>query len=149
MKKSVAITLLCILSLAFLLIACGTSEPDIPDNAAIVIVGNVEKETGWLEETVRAMDTIDVESKNSNGDSELYKGVLIKSLLENAGVKPQATSIIFISEDGKSSGDVPVSDVISCENCILSFRTKGGFSVVAPDLGKDAQIKGIVRIDVK
>jgi hypothetical protein len=149
MNKNFIITLLCVFSLVFLLMACGASEPDIPEDAALVIVGNVEKEIGWLEETIRAMDTIDVESTNSSGDSELYTGVSIRTLMENAVVNPEATSIIFISDDGKSSGEIPVSDVITCENCIVSFRTKGGFSIVAPDLGKDAQIKGVIRIDVK
>ena len=59
------------------------------------------------------------------------------------------SNIGFVSDDGKSSGEIPIKDVLSCENCIMSFRTKGGFSVVAPDLGKDAQIKGVVRIEVK
>jgi hypothetical protein len=149
MNKTVAITLLCVIPFFILMTACGTSEPEIPDNAALVIVGNVEKETGWLEETVRSMDTIDVESTNNNGDSELYTGVSIKSLLEDAGVMPEAASIIFFSDDGKSSSEIPITDVLSCEKCIVSFRTKGGFSIVAPDLGKDAQIKGVVRIDVK
>lgn len=149
MKKIVAISLFYLIPFTMMLTACGSTEPDIPENAALVIVGKVDQEIGWLEETVRAMDTVDVESTNNNGESEAYTGVSITSLLDLAGVKPEAAKIVFFSDDGKSSGEIPISDVLSCEHCIVSFRTKGGFSVVAPDLGKDAQIKGVIRIEVK
>lgn len=149
MKKLVVITLSCFVLFALLLTACGSDESAIPEDAALVIVGNVNQEIGWLEETIKSMESMDVESANSKGESDTYTGVSIKSLLEQAEVKPEATTIVFFADDDSSSGEIPITDVLSCENCIVSFRTKGGFSIVAPDLSKDAQIKGVIRIEVK
>ncbi len=149
MKKTTYLTLFLLVLLVGLLCACNPNEPDIPENAALIIVGNVDQEIGWLEETVRSMDSIEVEASNSKGESDVYSGVSIKSLLDKAGVQPDAVFVAFFADDDSSSGEIPLTDVISCENCIVSFRTKGGFSIVAPDLSKDAQIKGVVRIEVK
>jgi hypothetical protein len=149
MNKNIILTLAFLMLLSFTLIACGSIESKIPENASLVIVGNVDQEVGWMEETVKTMDVIEVESTNSKGESDTYTGVSIKSLLEEAGVKPDAMTVIFFSDDGNSSSEIPVRDVLSCDDCIVSFRNKGGFSIVAPDLSKDAQIKGVVRIEVK
>jgi hypothetical protein len=149
MNKNITITLSFLFLFSFTIFACRSHESNIPDNASLVIVGNVDQEVGWMEETVKTMDVIDVESTNSKGESDTYAGVSIKSLLQKAGVKPDAITVIFFSDDGNSSGEIPISDVLSCENCIVSFRNKGGFSIVAPGLSKDTQIKGVVKIEVR
>ena len=99
MKKLVVITLSCFVLFALLLTACGSDKSAIPEDAALVIVGNVNQEIGWLEETIKSMESMDVKSTNSKGESDTYTGVSIKSLLEQAGVKPEATTIVFFADD--------------------------------------------------
>ena len=88
MNKNFVITILCVLSLVFLLMACGASEPDIPDDAALVIVGNVEKEMGWLEETVQdvsydaARRTVTLQLK------EAPRGNLVRLIVKGTGAFP-------------------------------------------------------------
>jgi hypothetical protein len=120
----------------------------IPEDAALKITGNVETEIGWTEEQVRAMKTTDAQSTNSQGQAETYTGVLINDLLALAGPKNDATTLVFVA-DGGSTAEVPLAEVQACTDCIVSFRSKGGFSTVLPGFSKQAQVKGVVEIQVK
>jgi DMSO/TMAO reductase YedYZ molybdopterin-dependent catalytic subunit len=120
----------------------------IPENAALKITGNVENEIGWTEEKVRSMDTIQAESTNKQGETSTYTGVPVNDLLGKAGPKADATTLVLVADDGYSA-EVPLADVQACEDCIVSFREQGGFSTVLPGFPGNAQVKGVVEIQVK
>jgi tungstate transport system substrate-binding protein len=120
----------------------------IPANAALKITGNVTNEVGWTEEDVRAMDTIEAQSKNKAGETKTYTGVPICALLELAGVQADATTLVFVGDDGYTA-EVALADVQACEDCIVSFRNQGGFSTVLPGFSGDVQVKGVVEIQVQ
>jgi tungstate transport system substrate-binding protein len=115
--------------------------------AALKITGMVDQEMAWTEEEVKAMPTMEAERENNAGQMETYTGVSIGSLLQMAGPKAGADTVTFIADDGYSA-DVPLADVLACEDCIFSFRTQGGFSVVMPGFSSGAQVKGVVEVQV-
>ena len=53
-------------------------------------------EIGWIGEDVRAMDTIEAQSTNKQGQTETYTGVPINKLLEMAGPAADATTLAFV-----------------------------------------------------
>jgi hypothetical protein len=112
------------------------------------ITGNVTEEVGWTEEEVRAMDTIEAQSTNKQGETKTYTGVPINALLELAGVNEGAATITFVAEDDYTA-DVPLADVQACQDCIVSFREQGGFSIVMPGFPGSVQVKGVIEIQVK
>ena len=120
----------------------------IPENAALRITGKVATPIGWTEEAVRAMETVDVQSTNKDGQTETYTGVLITDLLALAGPASDATTLVFVADDGYTA-EVPLADVLACADCIVSFRSKGGFSTVLPGFPGNVQVKGVVEIQVK
>jgi DMSO/TMAO reductase YedYZ molybdopterin-dependent catalytic subunit len=120
----------------------------VPENAAFKITGNVETEVGWTEEKIRSMDTIEAEYTNKDGETETYTGVPITDLLGKAGPNADATTLVFVADDGYSA-EVPLADVESCADCIVSFQNQGGFRIVAPGLSGKAQVKGVVEIQVQ
>lgn len=120
----------------------------IPDNAALKITGNVENEIGWSEEKIRAMDTIDAQSTNKAGETSTYTGVLMSDLIASAAPKADATTLVFVADDG-FTGEVALADVMACTDCIVSFRNQGGFSTVLPGYPGNVQVKGVVEIQVK
>jgi tungstate transport system substrate-binding protein len=120
----------------------------IPENAALKITGNVAQEVGWIEEDVRAMDTIEAQSTNKQGETKTYTGVPINALLELAGVGADATTLTYVGDDGYTA-EVALSDVQACGDCIVSFRNQGGFSTVLPGFSGDVQVKGVVEIQVQ
>jgi hypothetical protein len=69
-------------------------------------------------------------------------------LINQTKPKANASSVVFVSEDG-SSTKAALADVMKCSNCILSFRSNGGFSSVLPSFDTKLQVKGVVEIQVK
>jgi len=115
---------------------------------ALKVTGLVDKETGWKEDEVKAMTVISVESTNKSGEKSTYKGVLISDLLKEAGSKADAKTVVFVAGDGFTA-EIALADVVTCEDCIVSFREKGGFSTVLPGQPGSLQVKGVVEIQVK
>ena len=126
--------------------AQGAGEASVEGD--FIITGMVKNPMGWTEDEIRAMDTTDAVSTNKDGAEETYTGVLIVTLLNMAEPKNDATTLVLIADDGYSV-EVPLADVLACADCILSFRTNGGFSSVLPGFAKNTNVKGIVEIQVK
>jgi hypothetical protein len=127
------------------LVGCGGG---IPDDAALKITGLVGMEGGWTEEQIRSMGTIEAESTNNKDETETYTGVPIKDLLGKAGPTGEATTLVFVAADG-STAEVALPEVQACADCIVSFRSQGGFSTILPGFPGSAQVKGVVEIQVK
>jgi len=148
MRKSLVAVLA--LVLVIILAACsGTGTTgSVPEDAALKITGNVNSEVGWSEEDVRAMDTVQTDFTNKDGETSTYTGVLLNDLLDKAGVKGEATAIVFVADDGYTA-EVTLDEVKACTNCIVGFRDEGGFLMVMPDFSNKAQVKGVIEIQVK
>jgi DMSO/TMAO reductase YedYZ molybdopterin-dependent catalytic subunit len=120
----------------------------IPEDAALKITGAVENEIGWTEEKIRSMDTIEAESTNKAGETSTYTGVLISDLLGKAQPNADASTLVFVADDGYTA-EAPLADIQACADCIVSFRNQGGFSIVAPGFEGSVQVKGVVEIRVQ
>jgi hypothetical protein len=140
--KSLKILFIVLFVSVLLLTACAGGE------VALKVTGNVAKEKGWTEDKVKAMDSLDVESTNKNGETSTYTGVLITDLLAEAKPNADATTVVFVGDDGYTA-EVTLEELNACADCIVSFRDQGGFSTVLPDFSSKLQVKGVVEIQVK
>jgi tungstate transport system substrate-binding protein len=116
--------------------------------SALKITGSVKTPQSWSEEQVKAMTTMEAESTNKQGQTETYTGVLIADLLKLAEPLPEATTVVFVADDGFTA-EVTLAEVLACPNCIVSFREKGGFSTVMPGFPGKLGVKGVIEIQVK
>lgn len=129
--------------------AAKPTEASKPAGAAdLKITGKVAQEQSWAEADVKAMQTMEVEAANKNGAMSKYTGVSLKSLLELAKPASDATTLTFVASDGFTA-EMKLADAVACEKCIVSFRDKGGFSMVMPDMDKNLSVKGVVELQVK
>ena len=112
------------------------------------ITGAVAQALSWTEDELTAMDTLDVEGENSDGEAETYTGVAIKPLLEQAQPNADATTVVLVADDGYTA-ELPLADVMACDTCILQFRSQGGFTSRMPGFPKNTSVKGIVEIQVQ
>ena len=108
----------------------------------------MENEIGWTEEEVRAMPTMDAQSTNKQGETETYTGVPLSALLALAVPKAEATTVVFVADDGYTA-EISLAELLACADCIASFRTQGGFSTVLPGFPGALQVKGVVEIQLK
>lgn len=116
--------------------------------AALKITGLVEAEQAWAEADVKALPTMEVEAANKDGVMSKYTGVSLKALLALAKPKADAATVVFVADDGFTA-ELPLADALACENCIVSFRDKGGFSTVMPGMANKLNVKGVIEIQVK
>jgi tungstate transport system substrate-binding protein len=126
----------------------GDTQASAGGDVALKVTGKVETEMEWSEETVRAMDTIEAQSTNNKGETSTYTGVPVNALLELAGVQSDAATLVFVADDGYTA-KLPLADVQACQDCIVSFRNQGGFSMVMPGFEGSAQVKGVIEIQVQ
>ena len=152
MLKRIAPLLILVSLLMALFTGCAAEEatatPEPAADVALRITGKVDNEMASSEEEVRAMETMEAQSTNNKGETETYTGVSINTLLELAGVQTDAATIVYVADDG-STAEIPLADVQACEDCIVSFRTQGGFSIVMPGFPGNVQVKGVIEIQVR
>lgn len=132
---------------ALLLSACGgAAEQEGP--VALQVTGKVVEEKSWTEGQVEAMDTMKAQRENKSGELSTYTGVSVMSVLEEAGLEDDASSVVFVAGDGYEAS-VSVDELQACPDCILSFRNQGGFSAVMPGFSGKLQVKGVVELRVE
>jgi hypothetical protein len=68
--------------------------------------------------------------------------------LKVTGPASDATPVVFVADDG-TTAEAPLADIMGCADCIVAFRSQGGFSIVMPGYPEDMQVKGVVEIQVK
>jgi hypothetical protein len=166
MKKSLYLLFVLLTLAATLLTGCGTTEEVLPTEAAsaeeapaedavveeapvaLRITGLVANEMAWSEAEVKAMEAITVQSTNKDGVLSDYTGVSLNALLALAGVSADATGLVFVADDGFTA-EVTLAEIQACTDCIVSFRSNGGFSTVLPGFPNNVQVKGVIEIQVQ
>lgn len=117
-------------------------------SAGFKITGKVGQEMSWTEAEIRAMPTIEAQATNKQGETSTYTGVPIKELLTLAAPAADATTLVMVGDDGYTA-EVPLADVLACDDCIISFREQGGFSTVMPGMSGKLSVKGVIELQVK
>jgi tungstate transport system substrate-binding protein len=125
----------------------GQTSGGMPEAAALKITGKVNAAMGWTEEEIKALETIQAEYTNKEGQVITYTGVPLTKLLDMAGLQADATSVVLVADDGYTA-EAALAELQACADCILAFRDEGGFSTVMPGFASKLQVKGVVEIQV-
>lgn len=141
------------ISLLFIMVACGTGEtadePEQPSGeVALSVTGMVDNELALTQSELEAMDTIQNETTNKEGETESNTGVPVNSLLDDAGVQADATTVVFIGDDGYEA-EAALGDIRGCNNCIVAFADDGGLYMSLPGFPGNVQVKGVIEIYLK
>jgi DMSO/TMAO reductase YedYZ molybdopterin-dependent catalytic subunit len=139
---------LALIAVLLLSIACGGGDAGMDGGeAALSISGSVSSETSWTMSELEAMETVEVDYTDKDGETTTYTGVPINALLEDAGVESGATTITFVASDDYSA-DAELTEIQACDNCIVGFDD-GSLRVVMPEFSGKMQVKNLVEIQVK
>jgi DMSO/TMAO reductase YedYZ molybdopterin-dependent catalytic subunit len=121
----------------------------VPENTgSLTIKGMVNQELTLKDADLRTMDIVTVSAQGKNGPQD-FQGVLLNALLEKAGLKGEASKLIFTASDGYSvEVDLPV--VRDCPKSLLAFMdTPGNYMIVLPEQPTSTWVKNVVLIEVK
>jgi len=136
-----------------LLVGCGGATEDAGDagatgDTAFKVTGMVGVEKAWTLAELKAMDTLEADYTNKDGETTTYTGVAINALLDEAGAEAGAATIALIADDGYSA-DVTLDEIAGCANCIIGFRDDGRLMSVLPGFAGKVHVKGVVEMQVK
>ena len=149
MSTKKILTILCMVAVAIAAIGCAPAASEAPSaEPAIIITGKVDNESSWTMDELQGIEAMEAERENKEGAVETYKGVSINALLDKAGVAGDAVAIVLVADDGYEA-EVDLAELKACENCIFAFRTNGGLSAVLPGFSGKAQVKGVIKAEVK
>lgn len=133
MKKSILfISLFVVFAL---LSACSGSEE------ALLTVGSQE----YTKSDLESLGTTSVDYTDKDGETTTYEGVLLSTLLEDAGVT--GDNITFTAADDYSA-EASMEEIVGCSNCIVAFDGDS-LRTVMPDFSGKLQVKDLVVISVQ
>ena len=112
------------------------------------MTGKVDQELGWSEDQLRAMEMVDAETVNSQGEKETQVGVPISVLLVKASLQAGATKLVLVADDGYSA-EISLEDLEACPTCVVSFRNQGGLRTAMPGMPGMLHVRGLVEIRVE
>jgi DMSO/TMAO reductase YedYZ molybdopterin-dependent catalytic subunit len=128
------------------------TEAPVAESSAtgsLVVTGLVNQEMGFVEADLRAMEVLKITAEHPKKGKEDYEGVSLNTLLDLAGVKEGATTLVITAVDGYST-EVSLEEIRSCTNCLLGFTsTVEKFKMVMPNLPSGAWVKDVVKLEVK
>jgi DMSO/TMAO reductase YedYZ molybdopterin-dependent catalytic subunit len=132
--------------------AVPTEVPTASASAAtgsLVITGLVNQELGFMEADLRAMEVLKINAEHPKNGSQDFEGVSLNALLDLAGVKDGAATLVITAADSYIS-EISLSDVRACTECLLGFtNTLEKFKLVMPNLPSSAWAKDVIKIEVK
>lgn len=130
--------------------ATPTTAPAAPAaEGTLVITGMVNQELTLTDADLHNLEVAHITAVHPKKGSQEYDGVRLNVLLDKAGMKPGATTVVFIASDGYTA-EVSLNDIRGCADCLLAFTdTKGSYSTVMPGMLGNAWTKNVVKLEVK
>jgi DMSO/TMAO reductase YedYZ molybdopterin-dependent catalytic subunit len=121
----------------------------VPENSGtLTISGMVNQELTLKDTDLRGMDIVTISAQGKNGLQD-FQGVLLNTLLDNAGLKDGASKLTFTASDNFSA-EVNLLDVRNCPKALLAFMdTPGTYMIVLPDQPTSTWVKNVILVEVK
>jgi len=94
------------------------------------------------------LEIVNITAEGKDGPQD-FQGVLLNPILDMAGIKNEATKLVFTASDGYSAV-INLNDLRNSPQALLAFmETPGEYMVVLPDQPTSSWVKNIIKIDVE
>lgn len=129
-------------------ILAATAEPVADNDGEVTLTGLVNTETVIKDAELRSYESMTITAEGKDGPQD-FTGVSLNMLLETAGVKSDATKLVFTAADGYAA-EVSLEDVKNNPNSMLAFmETPGEYMIVIPGSPTSSWVKTVVKIELK
>jgi DMSO/TMAO reductase YedYZ molybdopterin-dependent catalytic subunit len=129
-----------------------TEAPAAPapsgNGTALTLTGLVDKEQSWSLETLQKMDVTSENVDHPKKGIMDVKGILLNPLLDMAGVKVDAKTLVITASDGYSA-EADLKAIRDCPKAMVAFDTDGSLWMVLPDLQSNFWVKSVVKLELK
>ncbi len=138
--------------LAAVLCSCGGTPTPAPTQVpaappALAVKGMVDKELSLTMDAFKALGTTKITAEHPKNGPTDYEGVLLKTVLEQAGVQDGATTAVLSASDGFSA-EVPVADIKACDQCLVAVDGSV-LNMVMPGMSGKSWVKNVISIEFK
>ncbi len=117
--------------------------------ATFILTGLVNQELTLNEAALRALEVKKITAEHPKKGKEEYEGVALNALLDLAGLKDGAKTLLVTAADGYTA-EIDLAAVRACADCLLGFTTTAEkFKMVMPGLESNFWVKDVVKIEVK
>ncbi|MFN8478359.1 MAG: molybdate ABC transporter substrate-binding protein [Kouleothrix sp.] len=126
----------------------GSATGAAPTAAPLAIGGKVDKPMTLTLDAFNTLQQVEIKATDKGGTEQTYKGVLIATLLQQAGVQAGATKVVFTGGDGYTA-EVALSALQADKNAIIATDQNGAFRDIIPTQMPKFWVKGLVKLDVQ
>lgn len=124
-----------------------TAAP-VAGNAALSITGLVDKVQAWSMDDLNKMEVVKLTVEHPKKGQQEAEGVRLNALLDLAGVKPDAKTLVITAADGFTA-TLDLAAVRACADCLIAFNNSGELKSVMPGFDGSAWVKAVVSIEIK
>lgn len=126
-----------------------TEAPAAASTPTLVVTGLVANELALAEADLRAMEVVDLQAEHPKKGMQDYTGVRMSTLMAQAGVEAEATTLVITAVDGFSA-EIDVPTLTACTDCLLAFTdSPESFSAVMPGQSSKLWVKDVVSLEFK
>jgi DMSO/TMAO reductase YedYZ molybdopterin-dependent catalytic subunit len=119
------------------------------EGGTLVITGMVNQELTLTDAELHNLEVAHITAVHPKKGSQIYDGVRLNELLDKAGMKTGATTVLFTASDGYTA-EVSLNDIRACADCLLAFTdTVGSYSTVMPGMLGNAWTKNVIKLEIK
>lgn len=119
------------------------------DQASFTLIGLVDQELSLNETALRGMEARKITAEHPKSGQGEYEGIGLNMLLDLAGVKDEASTLVVTSADGYVT-EISLADIRACADCLLGFTdTPEQFALVMPGQPGNFWAKEVVKVEVK
>jgi len=119
------------------------------EQATFKLTGLVDQELSLNEAALRGLEVLKITAEHPKKGTEEYEGVSLNALLDLAGLKADAKTLLVTAADGFTA-EIDLAAIRACENCLFGFtNTAEKFKLVLPGLESNFWVKDVVSIEVK
>lgn len=120
------------------------------DFSALTLTGLVTNVKTWKVDDLKLMDVVKMTVDQPKKGKVDVTGVRLNALLDLAGPKPEAKTVVFTAVDGYSS-QVALADVRACTDCLIGLNDTGGMNTIMTGTGMPGNlwVKNIIKIELK
>ncbi len=129
--------------------APAAEAPAAASTPTLMVTGLVANELALAEADLRAMEVVDLQAEHPKKGMQDYTGVRMSTLLAQAGVKAEATTLVITAVDGFSA-EIDVPTLTACTDCLLAFTdTPESFMAVMPGQSSKLWVKDVISLEFK
>jgi hypothetical protein len=126
----------------------GEVELVLPENAALMILGDIMNPLTLGMGNLKAMNLVEIEIEHPKSGLQTYQGIRLNDLLNLAGVGVSATQIIVTSADGYVV-QIALDEVQNCTDCLLALSEDDGIILVMPGMESNFWAKDVNFLEIK